>query len=120
MTFDVLFDDLTEMETKDGGTVRVIRARYPYLMCWYREYYWAGNEIRYKASGEAVCGIKHLDEFKVADLKKDWEIWEQLSQEQQVELEIRGGVETATSKPGRKPKREEVEEVEEAETEVTV
>ena len=109
MTFETVFEDLSEIVTKDGGTVRVVQLKYPHLVCWFREYYWSGNEIRYKALGEAVCGTKHLDEFRVSDLKKDQGIWKQLNQEQQTGLEARGVIEEKESRPGRKPKEERVE-----------
>ena len=101
MTFDVLFEDLTEMATREGDTVRVVRLRYPYLLCWFREFYWAGNEIRYKAMGEAVCSPRHLDEFRVTDLKKDWSLWAELDAGQQAELNVRGVIEEE-GQPSRK------------------
>jgi len=112
MSFEIMFEDLDEIESKDGEPVRVIRIRYPYLLCWFREYYWAGNEIRYKALCEAICGLRHINEFKVSNLKKAWGLWAELSQEQQLELESRGVIEEKESRPGRKPKTEPVEIVE--------
>ena len=121
MTFEALFEDLTDLETRDGEKVKVVCLRYPHILCWFREFYWSGNRIQYKALGEAICGPRRLDEFRVGVLKKDWGIWEQLSQEQQTELEARGVIEENASRPGRKPKQEtevteatEVSEVSEA------
>lgn len=120
MTFDALFEDLNEIETKEGNRVRVVRLRYPHILCWYRDFYWSGNSIQYKAPGEAICSPLHLDKFKVGNIRKDWGIWEQLSQAQQLELEAREVIEENASRPGRKPKREAQEAEAVVEPEITV
>jgi hypothetical protein len=98
MTFDTLFDDLTELEAKEGGVVKVVRARYPYILCWFREHYWAGNEIRFKTTGEAVCGIRRFNEFWAVDLKKDWGVMGELTYEQSKEIEERAVIEEKGSR----------------------